>query len=226
MRAKRLLAILLIIVLGVFPLAPAVMADEKSPALYTPVITQQPTAKKLIRISTGSTLKLSVAAVLPEGSDGQLRYQWHRAAEDADEMLEGETSPALERRMQFEDLRIVNKDSFTFEDYRLTSRQAFYVEVVCNYTEMGQEKSVTVTSEPANVYLHANLMDYLRINFLSIGAIANIGANDIWGPDEYPNFLNTFWNIIKWFALIVGTPLAIPFVFITLPFTFFKYWFL
>jgi len=215
---KQLLSVLLAMALAFGLLLPAAHAEESDAAAQdAPVITIVTQPKAFTKTLTNKEVTLSVEAKIPEGVNGTLRYQWYQMDDDGVAVeMEGESSPELRLRLTFDDLR--KRKWLESVDEMMTSGTNslyYYVMATCDYTEDGQEKSVSATSTKAEVYVYPSLVDFFRLLW-SIGTyfirIQPEGAKD--------NFLRC--------GMAIMTPMMISFVCIllpmVLPFEYIRFW--
>ena len=73
---KRILSIALALVLALVLFVPALAQENDTPPEIDrrPIITREPAPPASVRV--GDVLRLSIEAELPEGDDGELRYEW------------------------------------------------------------------------------------------------------------------------------------------------------
>jgi len=140
-------------------------AEQEVAAQETPVITIVKQPKGRTKTATNKEISFSVEAKIPENVNGTLRYQWYQLDKDgvATE-LAGETSSVLRLRLIFDDLAQAGSDGDVYEPRSGAGPNSlyYYVVIICDYTEDGQEKSVNAMSEKTEVFLYHSLPDYFR----------------------------------------------------------------
>jgi len=163
---KRVLGIVLALAIALTLAVPAAAADTPHP--MAPIITQNLSTEGR-PLKCGNQRTLAVEAVLPDGAEGQLEYQWYMQfsnipARDEIVLLEGETGPALTVSLTLDDYKALGADTF------LTDR-TYWVEITNRYLEDGEEKTAVITSQAQRLPCYLPATDFLQYLFWMIGQL-------------------------------------------------------
>jgi len=203
---KRLLSIALALVLGLGLLVPAFAAAEIDP--NAPIILRQPNEAAFLFI--GDTLRLTVEARLPQGSEGTLSFAWYYYEPEFDEEPKAigagqNLTLAITHDFFYGDATPEERAMYAGKIYH------FYVVVTNDFTdEDGQLQSVPVQSESAEVVCAGShwrmVFEYLEL----YGRRIRHSPRRLCGADEYPVFaygfaqyaLPAFPGLADWLAYI------------------------